>query len=225
MTSVTSAEVLFRLQGHSVSHGRQRILHNISLSICAGEKIALIGPSGAGKSTLLDCLYPQQAAHTALCPQQGGLVDILSVYQNIYMGGLERHNAVYNLWNLIRPHRADKIQVAELTAVLGIEEKLWHSVDKLSGGQRQRVAIGRALFRQQPIFFGDEPVSALDPAQAEALLKMLIDRHQTLIVTLHNRRLALTHFDRVIALRNGRIAYDGAAADLTSQQLDALYAR
>ncbi|MCA6062136.1 ATP-binding cassette domain-containing protein [Thalassolituus marinus] len=225
MTSVTSAEVLFRLQGHSVSHGRHRVLHDINLSIYAGEKVALIGPSGAGKSTLLDCLYPQQAAYTALCPQQGGLVDILSVYQNIYMGGLERHHALYNLWNLLRPRPADKAQVSELTRLLGIDDKLWHSVDKLSGGQRQRVAIGRALFRQQPIFFGDEPVSALDPTQAEAVLKMLIDRHQTLIVTLHNRRLALTHFNRVIALRDGFIHYDGAAADLSEQQLDALYAQ
>lgn len=216
---------LFTLQQQSLPRGNTIVLHDISLQIVAGEKIALIGPSGAGKSSLLEWLYPQQAQQIALCPQQGGLVDILSVYHNVFMGALERHSSLFNLLNLIRPFAQPKQDILALCTELGIGDKLWQSVDRLSGGQRQRVAIGRALYRQQPIFFGDEPVSALDPRQAEELLALLLRRHDTVLVSLHNRRLALDHFDRVIALRDGRLFYDGPAADLTAAQLDQLYAR
>ncbi|AJQ93943.1 ABC-type phosphate/phosphonate transport system, ATPase component [Gynuella sunshinyii YC6258] len=215
---------LFSLNHANLDIGRTRILHDISLEVHAGEKIVLIGPSGAGKSSLLEWLYQQQAGSIALCPQASGLVDVLSSYQNIFMGGLERHGSIYNLWNLIRPHIADRQHITRLAADLGIADQLWKSVDQLSGGQRQRVAIGRALFRQQPVFFGDEPVSALDPAQSEIILKLLIERHQTLLVSLHNRRLALDHFDRVIALKHGRIQYDGPVSGLTSDALDGFYA-
>ena len=216
---------LFTLQQQSLPRGNTTVLHDISLQIFAGEKIALIGPSGAGKSSLLEWLYPQQAQQIALCPQQGGLVDILSVYHNVFMGALERHSSLFNLLNLIRPFAQPKQEILALCTELGIGDKLWQSVDRLSGGQRQRVAIGRALYRQQPILFGDEPVSALDPRQAEELLALLLRRHDTVLVSLHNRRLALDHFDRVIALRDGRLFYDGPAVDLTAAQLDQLYAR
>ncbi|WP_428241804.1 ATP-binding cassette domain-containing protein [Gynuella sp.] len=215
---------LFSLTQANLDIGRTRVLHNISLTVHSGEKIVLIGPSGAGKSSLLEWLYQQQASRIALCPQASGLVDSLSSYQNIFMGGLERHGSFYNLWNLIKPRIADRQQITSLATDLGIADQLWKSVDQLSGGQRQRVAIGRALFRQQPIFFGDEPVSALDPAQSEIILRLLMDRHQTLLVSLHNRRLALDHFDRVIALKRGRIQYDGPVSGLTSEALNEFYA-
>ena len=96
-------------------------------------------------------------------------------------------------------------------------------MDKLSGGQRQRVAIGRALYRKKSVFFGDEPVSALDPEQARHILKYLISEHDTLVVSLHNRRLALDYFDRIIALKGGHISYDGPVVELSAHQLDRLY--
>lgn len=225
MSTVQSTEPLFQLQQQSLKKGRTEVLSHISLTLYRGEKVALIGPSGAGKSSLLEWLYAQQSGQIALCPQSSGLVDILSAYQNIYMGGLERHGTLYNLSNLIYPRQADRHAITTLAAELGIADQLWKSVDQLSGGQRQRVAIGRALFRRQPVFFGDEPVSALDPQQAENILQLVIRRHETLLVSLHNRRLALDHFDRVIALRQGVISYDGPAAALTGAALDALYAQ
>ncbi|GGO77005.1 phosphonates import ATP-binding protein PhnC [Marinobacterium nitratireducens] len=214
---------LFSLSAQSLSYGRTRVLDSISLSIRRGERVALLGPSGAGKSTLLNLLYGQQAASTALQPQGGGIVDLLSVYQNIFIGALDRVGNLPALWNLLRPLPSHRRDITELTRRLGLEEQLWQSADRLSGGQRQRVAIGRALYRRQPIFLGDEPVSSVDPLQADALLKHLLAEHETAVVSLHNRQQALDHFDRILVLREGRICCDCAAAELSAAALDQFY--
>lgn len=215
--------VLFQLVQQSLSYGKHRVLHDISLTIRGGERVALLGPSGAGKSTLLNLLYQQQSQLSALQPQGGGLVDLLSVYHNIFMGGLDRVGVLPALWNLVRPLPVQRQAITLLAQQLGLEDKLWQSVDRLSGGQRQRVAIGRALFRQQPVFLGDEPVSSLDPVQANTLLTQLLNAHKTAVVSLHNRQLALAHFDRIIVLRDGYLCCDCASSDLTAEQLDTFY--
>lgn len=214
---------LFQLAGQSLIYGDHRVLDNISLEIRAGEKVALVGPSGAGKTTLLNLLYQQRPEMVALQPQSGGLVDLLSAYQNIFIGALERVGTLPALWNLIRPLPAHRAVITELAQTLGLEQKLWQSVDRLSGGQRQRVAIGRAIYRQQPVFLGDEPVSSVDPLQAELLLEHLLAQHETSVVSLHNRQLALNHFDRIIVMRDGRICCDCPASELTEQGLDLYY--
>ncbi|GGB93501.1 phosphonates import ATP-binding protein PhnC 1 [Marinobacterium zhoushanense] len=220
---MSEQHTLFQLSGQSLVYGDHRVLDNISLQIKAGEKVALVGPSGAGKTTLLHLLFQQRPEQTALQPQSGGLVDLLSVYQNIFIGALERVGTLPALWNLVRPLAAHRKAVAELVQTLGLEEKLWQSVDRLSGGQRQRVAIGRALYRQQPVFLGDEPVSSLDPLQARLLLEHLLHQHETAVVSLHNRQLALNHFDRIIVMRDGRICCDCPAGELSEEGLDAYY--
>ncbi len=220
---MSQSPVLFQLDDQSLSYGDLRVLDHISLQIHRGEKVALLGPSGAGKTTLLHLLYQQQPERVALQPQSGGLVDLLSVYQNIFIGGLERVRTLPALWNLVRPLAAHRQAIAELVHTLGLEDKLWQSVDRLSGGQRQRVAIGRALYRRQPVFLGDEPVSSVDPLQAELLLEYLLEQHETAVVSLHNRQLALNHFERIIVMRDGRICCDCPARELSEQALDEWY--
>jgi len=214
---------VFELSHASLDHGRQRVLHDISVNIAAGEKVALIGPSGAGKSSLLSLLWEQNPAQIALCPQDSALVDILSVYQNIYMGGLSRHGNIYNLLNLIRPWADRRHEVSMIAEALGIGEKIKTSPDKLSGGQRQRVALGRALYRKQPVFFGDEPVSSLDPAQGDELLGLVLAEHETAVVAIHSPELALKHFTRIIALQHGRIVGDWASGSVTLEQISTIY--
>ena len=214
---------MFELSHASLDHGKQRVLHDISVNIAAGEKVALIGPSGAGKSSLLSLLWEQSPADIALCPQDSALVDILSVYQNIFMGALSRHGNIYNLLNLIRPWADRRREVSMIAEALGIGEKLKTSPDKLSGGQRQRVALGRALYRKQPVFFGDEPVSSLDPAQGDELLSLVLGEHDTAVVAIHSPELALKHFTRIIALQHGRIVGDWPADAVTLDQISAIY--
>ena len=124
----------FRYSGPE--QGERPALADITLTIGPGEKVALLGPSGAGKSTLLDLLYQQQPQCSALQPQGGGLVDLLSAYQNIFIGGLDRVGTVAALWNLVRPLAGQRQAITDLAQRLGLQDKLWHSVDRLSGPTR-----------------------------------------------------------------------------------------
>ncbi|MDY6918707.1 MAG: ATP-binding cassette domain-containing protein [Pseudomonadota bacterium] len=214
---------LFQLQAQSFHYGAHCVLRDISLTIRRGEKVALLGPSGVGKTTLLDGLYRLRPELSALQPQSGGLVELLSAYQNIFMGGLGRIGTAAALWNLLRPLAAERRAIEALAQRLGLEHRLWYSVDKLSGGQRQRVALGRALFRRQPVFLGDEPLSSVDPLQAHQLLSWVLEQHDTAVVSLHNRQLALNFFERVIVLGNGGIIHDGPTRELSQSQLDQFY--
>ncbi len=217
--------MMFRLHQHSIRRQGVAVLQEVDLRIEQGEKVALLGPSGAGKSTLLEALRQQQPLLSAWCPQQGALVPMLSVFHNIYMGALDRHSALYNLANLIRPMAAQWQQIEQLAAELGIAEKLRTSVDRLSGGQAQRTALGRALFSQRDVLLADEPVSSLDESQGEALLRFALARHHTAVSALHDRELALHCCDRIIGLRDGRIVIDAPSRNLRLQDLNELYRR
>ena len=183
----------------------------------------MLGPSGAGKSTLLAALRQQQEASCAWCPQTGDLVPILSVFHNLYMGALPRNPTLTNLRNLIWPSAREKSSVGELARELGLQDKLFTSVDQLSGGQAQRVALGRALYTQRPILLADEPVSSLDEHQGLVLLRQALGRHHTAVVALHDRELALQCCDRIIGLGDGKILLDAPASTLSLGDLDTLY--
>ncbi|MBQ0729167.1 MAG: ATP-binding cassette domain-containing protein [Oleispira antarctica] len=205
-------------------------LNDITLNINSGEKVALLGPSGGGKTSLLNVLHQQCADQIAWCPQEHGLVEALSGYHNMYMGQLDQHYALYNLANLIKPLAKPKQAISELSVLLGLDpqQDLWKSVSQLSGGQRQRIGIGRALFRQKESFLGDEPVSSLDPVQAQQILELILNRHKTVILALHNRQQALSNFDRIIGIKAGRIVFDSPAKELIKNKyqaglLDSLY--
>jgi phosphonate transport system ATP-binding protein len=216
---------MFSFTHHTLRRQGVAVLNDISLTIAAGEKVALLGVSGAGKSTLLEALRLQQPLHSAWCPQQGALVPMLSVFHNIYMGALDRHGVLYNLTNLIRPRPAELEQVGAVAAELGIADKLRTSVDRLSGGQAQRTALGRALYSQRDILLADEPVSSVDEQQAEALLTLALARHHTAVVALHDRELALHCCNRIIGLQSGKVVLDAASRELRPGDLDSLYRR
>ena len=185
--------------------------------------MALLGKSGAGKSTLLRHLRQRQPQQVAWCPQASGLVPMLSVYHNIYMGALHRHGRLYNLFNLIRPLSQPLAEVRAIAETLGLDEHLLTSVDRLSGGQQQRTAIGRALYQNRSVLLADEPVSALDDYQADRVLQHLSDCHDTLVLALHDVEQALRVCDRVIGLKQGRILLDAPADTVSRQQLARLY--
>ncbi|CAM3439266.1 ATP-binding cassette domain-containing protein [Halomonas lysinitropha] len=214
---------LVAFEAEDLGHDDQVVLPRLTLALYPDERIALLGPSGAGKSTLLGALRLRLGDAAAWCPQQHGLVPQLAVYHNVYMGRLAEHSALANLWNLVRPLAGPWRQVAELCESLGLAGLLRRPVGQLSGGQRQRVAIARALYQQRELFLGDEPVASVDPHQALRLLGLIEARHTTTVIALHQRELALSHFDRVWGLRDGQLVIDAPAQQLTLADLDGLY--
>jgi phosphonate transport system ATP-binding protein len=214
---------LFRFQQESLGYAGSPVLRELTLELRRGEKVALLGESGTGKSTLLRRLRELRPTEVAWCPQQPGLVPMLSAFHNIYMGRLERHPFWYNLANLVRPLAGPRTEIATLASSLGLSGQLWRAAEQLSGGQQSRVSLGRALYQQKPIFIGDEPVSALDERQADELLQLVCRHHETVVLALHNVEQALTHCTRVVGLREGRVVLDAATHTLTAAQLGALY--
>lgn len=217
--------MLLSLENRSASYNGAAVLDNITLHIGRGERVSLIGRSGAGKSTLLKLLYAEQASAASLVPQELGLVEALSVFHNIYMGQLDQHPAWYNLANLVRPARVQLERVGAVATVLGLHDKLFERVGELSGGQKQRTAVGRALFRGNSVFFGDEPVSSVDERQSRAVLEAITERHETVVLAMHDVDLAMRYSDRLVGLDAGNIVLDAAVRDLGRADVEHFYQR
>lgn len=218
-----TAAVLFQLQQATLGYSGREVLRGVDLQIRRGEKVALLGQSGAGKTTLLRHLRTLCPEQVAWCPQHSGLVPMLSVFHNIFMGRLDRHSVVYNFLNLLHPLAQPRAEIAAVAANVGLQDKLFTSVEKLSGGQQSRASLARALYQQRPVFMGDEPVSAVDEVQADQLLQLICARHETVVVALHDVALALRHCTRVIGLRDGVIELDQAVAGSSAAALCGLY--
>ena len=214
---------LLNLDRKTVRYNGHSVLSEVSLKIAPGEKIALIGQSGAGKTTLLELLYEQTKANASLVPQELGLVRSLSVFHNIFMGRLDRHGTWYNLANLIKPFEAEVQQIKPIVERLGLADKLFATVDQLSGGQQQRTAIGRALHKGSDIFFGDEPVSAVDERQAHTVMQCINEAHGTVVLSMHDTNLAISYTDRLIGLKGGELVLDEPSKGMKASDLDELY--
>ena len=214
---------LIELRKASVGYGGRPVLHDIDLTINAGERVAVMGRSGAGKSTLLNLLHARLAGEVALIPQATALVKTLSVFHNVYMGRLDRYPTWHNLRTLVWPTRRDVSDVTRTLELVGLADKLFERAGTLSGGQQQRTSVARALYNDRPIIIGDEPVSALDRRQGAEILGKLCGRHDTVILAMHDISLALTHTDRVVVIDEGRIRLDAPARTVTAADLVPFY--
>ena len=236
----------------SHSYGSHTAVSDISLKINSGEQVALIGPSGCGKTTLLKIMGTQidptkgvitqlkrnpselsprdlrkLRTEIAMIPQHLGLVPNIRVLQNVLNGGLGHLGLLASLRQLTFPAKKDVLTVHEILQRTGISEKLYDRTDSLSGGQKQRVAVARALYQNPQIILADEPVSAIDPARARSMIKLLTklskEEGVTLIVSLHNLELAREFFPRLIGMRQGEMAFDSSPENLTDKTCQELY--
>ena len=214
---------MFDLRGLSVAYDAEPVLRDISLRIQAGEKVVVVGPSGAGKSTLLKKLYELRQNDSAFVHQDYALVPQLSVFHNVCIGRLDFNGTLYNLLNLVRPKKEQRQRVQPILDALGIGDKSFAPVHSLSGGQQQRVAVARAIYRNSSVLLGDEPVSSIDPHQANAVLQIIKGSSETVVLSLHDVDLALELFDRIVGLRAGRIVFDLPSAEVSGPMLADLF--
>lgn len=215
---------LLRLQDEALGWGGGAVLSGVTLDLYAGERVALLGRSGVGKSTLLAAIGARlAAARLAMVPQDHGLVGPLSVFHNVWMGRLDDHGTPRNLRTLLWPVQAERAEVEQVLHRTGLAGLGRRTVAGLSGGQRQRVALARALLRGGEVVLADEPVSAVDPAQADALLRDLTTAFPTAVLALHDVGQALGFATRVLGLREGRIVLDAPSGDLSEAEVMGLY--
>ena len=220
--------------------------------MAAGEQVVVIGPSGAGKTTLLQvmaCALPPAAGSLQvgglnpwalprralqrlrgrlfLAPQVPPLPPRQRVVTSVLAGRLPALSLLGSLRSLCYPSDIPAAHAALVS--FDLTDKLFERVDRLSGGERQRVGLARALLAPASLWLVDEPLSALDPTRARQALDTLVREAQargvTLVATLHQVDMALAHFPRVVALREGQLVFDLPSAQVTREQLERLYAQ
>jgi len=157
--------------------------------------------------------------------QQFNLVERLSVMTNVLMGSLGRVPTWRSVSNLFPP--MERRLALESLARVGMADKAWQRASTLSGGQQQRVAIARALTQRASIVLADEPIASLDPESSRVVMDILAQIHSqekmTVIVSLHQVEYAIRYCPRTIALRHGKIVYDGPSHTLTPSFLKEIY--
>ena len=227
--------------------GAVEALAPLDLTVRAGERVAVVGPSGAGKTTLLYLLagihaptsgtlrvgglsagewadVRRRAAAVGIMHQQFDLVPSLAVVHNVLAGRLREWSLGRSLLSLVVPQESERAR--EALRRVGIEDKIFERTAHLSGGEQQRVALARLLVQAPRAILADEPVSSLDPARAEAMVRLLVEvtgADRTLVASMHAVPLALQYFDRIVALREGALLFDRPSRDVAPTDLAALF--
>jgi len=235
--SVASNEPLVEARDIALAFGATQALRGASVSVAAGEILAVMGPSGSGKSTLLHCLAGilvpdagevhfagrridalREAERSALRRsrfgfvfQFGQLVPELSAEENValplLLNGHRRNDA-------LRQARSwfERLDLA------GLEQR---RSGELSGGQAQRVALARGLVTKPEVLFADEPTGALDSLTGEQVMELLVaaarEQSTTVVLVTHEPRVA-AYADREIVVRDGRAARQTSSVSPTASQ-------
>lgn len=220
MSIILQAEKLYK--EYKTSSGAVNALNGVDLSIEKGLFYAIIGRSGSGKSTLLHVLSGLDRPTSGKVLIDG--VDMFSfsdekmaIFRRRSMGFvfqqfnlLDEYSVLNNICMPLRldGRKPDETFLAEVTKMLGIEEKLKKYPYELSGGEQQRVAIARSILAKPHIIFADEPTGNLDKKAGEDTLNLLSSCAarfgQTLIIVTHDLEIA-KKADRIIKIEDGKI--------------------
>ena len=238
------------LTGVSKLFDETRAVDDVTIEIQPGQFVGVIGRSGAGKSTMLRLINrlidPTQGSISfggteittlkgralrewrrdcAMIFQQFNLVERLDVLTNVLIGRLAEHGFVSSM--AMQFTDAERAMALSALDRLDLVPQALQRAGTLSGGQQQRVAIAKALVQQPKIMLADEPIASLDPANATLVMDGLrqINKEDglTVLVNLHTLDTARAYCDRIIAMRHGRVFFDGVAAQLTDDVVRDIY--
>ena len=230
--------------------GETKAVDRVSVEITPGQFVGVIGRSGAGKSTMLRLINrlidPSSGSISfgdteitalrgkalrswrrdcAMIFQQFNLVERLDVLTNVLIGRLAEHGFFSSM--AMRFTDEERTMAIQALDRLDLVPQALQRAGTLSGGQQQRVAIAKALVQSPRIMLADEPIASLDPANATLVMDGLRSINQedglTVLVNLHTLDTARAYCDRIIAMRTGRIFFDGTAAQLTDDVVRDIY--
>lgn len=157
--------------------------------------------------------------------QQFNLINRLSVLTNVLIGSLGKIPSWRGSIGYFT--RDEKIKAMQALDSVGLKDFAFQRASNLSGGQQQRVAIARTLMQDVNIILADEPIASLDPKSAKMVMESLQEigekQGKTLVITLHQVEYARKYCHRVIALVDGRVAFDSRIEDLSNEVLQKLY--
>lgn len=244
-------QVLLTIQDLEKSYGDTRALQGISLTFQPGEFVVIIGPSGAGKSTFIRCINRMIDPSAGSITFDGQRVDQLKGRQlrslRAGIGMIFQHYNLVERTNVLRNvlhgrlgqmpfwqsalglySQQDREEAVELLEQVGLADQMYKRADALSGGQMQRVGICRAILQHPKLLLADEPIASLDPKSADIVMDHLQQvtrqRGLTCIVNLHQVDYARRYATRVVAIRGGRVVFDGRPEELTDDITAAVYA-
>jgi len=232
--------------------GGIQALDDVSFEVERGEFLAVIGLSGSGKSTLLRCINrliePTAGTITwdgvdvtnasqeelrrvrrriGMVFQHFNLVERSKVLTNVMAGRLGYLNPALSIVN--RFPKADIEKAHAQLARVGLEEKANARADELSGGQQQRVGVARAMMQDPEIMLADEPVASLDPVLAHSImqyLELINDEDGVMVLcSLHFLDLVHQYADRVIALNDGKLVFEGTPQEIDDDKFKEIYGK
>jgi putative ABC transport system ATP-binding protein len=211
--------------GLELSYGDTWALHNASLELRAGERVALMGPSGSGKSSLLHCLAGVVRAQSGEVDFDGERLDRRSESARSALR-LRRMGMVFQFGDLVPEltlvenvmlplqllgtrRAAARTAAMELLERLDVAEVADHRTGAVSGGQAQRAAVARALVHRPAVVFADEPTGSLDSLTAELVLDAMValtsESGAALLVVTHDNTVA-AHLDRHVVMSDGTVS-------------------
>jgi phosphonate transport system ATP-binding protein len=244
---------MLRVRSLSVRYPNGRlVLDGFDLNVEPGELVVVLGGNGSGKTTLLHSitriLRPSAGeiwlGDTNLCALEGeqlrrarlelamisqhpSLIRRSNVATNVATGTLGRHYTLQTAFGGLP--RAELEAARSHLAQVGLEHLAEQRADTLSGGQKQRVSIARALAQRPRVLLADEPIASLDPEASEEIMRLLQRLARTaklaVLCVLHQIELAYGYADRVVGVRNGRVAFDLPRDQVSRDSVQRLYIR